>query len=557
MTWGCVEQDGMMHRAGVALAVLVVVTGGSGAMAGGRLVARSPHALPVGFDKVSHLAPTQVHDRTAVLRWLAPRVNAGGRLVTAADTGASASASPRGAAGTLPDVNGDGIDEVFQLTFSPRQYIVRDGRTGRALWQRAAADMYDAQYAWLGSPARRALVVQTFTSSGGVDQAGVAALDARTGITMWSTTSSPTVGGSLPVAFAEVGGVLVGGLSARPHRADDVLVGSLSFAASLAGTAGALVPRIIDGADGTAGEPGTPLVADDLPSLTALPDVTGDGTPDYVLTSNGTARQTILENGATGRPVWQETSADGTSFGSYVELLPGAAAGKLGLLVEDGGFDGGSITAYAAATGTVLWTARGVGAEVIQDADHDGVPDVIVLSFGMDFGFDFEEVSGRTGKGRWHVSVQPPQGNSASSIGGGDGGDLTGDGVNDLLFTLDVAGRSPVHEQLVIDGRSGRTGRYHHLEGIPLGARLSSRGDALIDLLGHPGSVTITARDLSRSLWTQSIPLKGVNSLVFLDFGTLTRARSTDVLVSAFGAGGTYILAMDGHTGRVLWRVRV
>jgi hypothetical protein len=374
---------------------------------------------------------------------------------------------------------------------------------------------------------------------------------------MWSTTSSPEVGGSLPVAFAEAGGVLLGGLSARPHRADEVLVGTVSFAASLAATAGTLVPRLIDGADGTAGTPGTAMISDDLPSLTALPDVTGDGTPDYVLTANGTARQTILENGSTGRPVWQDSSADGTNFGSYVELLPAAAAGKLGLLVEDGGFDGGAITAYAAATGTVLWTAKGAGADVVKDADHDGVPDVIVLSFGFESGFDFEEVSGRTGKTRWHTSVQPPQGDSASSVGGGDGGDLTGDGVNDLLFTLDAAGRSPVHGQLVIDGRSGRTSTYRHLEGLPLRARLSSRGDALIDLLGRPSGVTITARDLSRTLWTLTLPLQGVNSLVFLDYGKLTRANSTDVLASTYGTGGTYILAMDGRTGRILWRVQV
>lgn len=544
----------------MAVAVVVVLMSATGALAQAHPSAvRADRMLPAGFDHGPSMSAGQLHDRASVLRWLAPRVSASGRLVAAADGASSASpdlVGPRGAAGTMPDVTGDGLDEVFQLTFSPRRYTVRDGRTGRVLWQRAAQDLYDAEYALLGTPARRALMVQTFTTTAGVDQAGVTALDARTGATMWTTSGSPTIGADLAVAFVQADGVFLAGVGARPHRADQVLVGSVSFAASIAGAAATVVPRLVDGADGTAGAPGAPLVFDDFPDLRLLPDVTGDGTADYVLTSNGTTRQEVLEDGASGRPVWQHVSPDGTSFGSYVDLLPAAAGGKLGLLVSDGGFDGGAITAYAAATGSTLWTARGAGGEVVQDSDHDGVPDVVLVSFSST-GFDFQGLSGRTGRSRWRTSVSAPQGDGSSSLGGGAGGDLTGDGVDDLLFTLDVAGRTLVHEQFVVDGRSGRTTTYRHLEGSPLGARLSRRGDALVDLLARPGGLVISARDLSRTLWSSSFPLEGVGRLAFLDHGTLTRADPTDVLVSAFGPSGTFVLALDGRTGRQIWRVRV
>jgi hypothetical protein len=325
--------------------------------------------------------------------------------------------SPKAAAGTMPDVTHDGVDDVFQVSYSPRRYLARDGVTGRVLWQRDASGMFYAQYARLGSPARPALVAQTFEQVDGVSRAGVAALDAATGKTLWRTTE-PTDGADLQVGFGTVNASYLAGVSARPGRADEVVLGAFTETFALAAEAAAVHPVTRDGAAGGEIARGVPMVSDDFPWVSAVGDVTGDGLGDVAVTANGNERQAALYDGATGARKWLDVTPDGSQFGSYSELLPRADAGRPAVLAIDGGFDGGGMTAYGV-DGHRLWAASGVSGDVVADSDRDGVPDVIGIGF-TDSGFEVVGVSGRTGKVRYRSGVALPETtNGGASLGGG------------------------------------------------------------------------------------------------------------------------------------------
>jgi hypothetical protein len=522
------------------------------------------------------LPVSEVRDNKALLRWLAAHHGQSRRLLDrsllpdspgwkVANDGGSASGSssaqqsyvaPKAAAGTMPDVTHDGVDDVFQVNYGSRKYIVRDGRTGRVLWQRNASGFFDAEYARLGSPARPALVVQTFSSTGGVDRAGVAALDAGTGKVLWST-DAPASGVDLPVGFGDVNDTYLAGVSTGHGPADEVVIGTITGVASLAGATAAVTPGSLDGATGTLVARGVPLVADDLPWVSALGDVTGDGVGDIAVTANGNERQVALYDGATGARRWLHTTPDGSQFGSYSELLPRADSGRPAVLVNDGGFGGGAVTAYGSG-GKVLWTVAGMTGEVVADSDRDRIPDVIGIGF-TDTGFEVVGISGRTGTIRFRTGIAMPETtNGDASLGGGLAGDLTGDGVTDVLFTRDATGTHPVHDVIVIDGRTGRQHTDRQLRGLPLGARLSGRGDALLDVTATDTRVTLTARTLQQKLWTRRLSARRVIGPAFLDYGRLTTStRTADILASLYGYTGSDIIALNGTTGAVLWRTHV
>lgn len=521
---------------------------GTGTVTG--TVALSPHAPA--------LRASQLHDRAAVLAHLEPGLAASGRLVVRGDVAAQGSLSkstPKAGAGTMPDVTGDGLEDALQINFVQRRFTARDGHTGRVLWTLPEPNAYLAQYARLGSPARPALVVQTFTvDATGLDHAGVAALDARTGKTLWAYDQR-ALGGDAVVAYADAAEVFTAGVLERSTGADDVLVGVASDVGSLVAGASSLAPQVVAGATGTAGTLGQPIVSDGYPLLYPLPDLDGDRVPDYVLTSVGSLDQVSVRNGATGRELWQVTAPDTGAFWSYAVALPNAVApGKPGLLVIDSGFDGGGVTAYDGAKGTALWTVAASDALLLGDVDRDGVSEVALVEFGGS-GFTFRAVSGRTAKPRWSATVSGPAQGSAS-IGGGPAGDLDGDHVQDLLFGINVYGRHPLEQQVVVSGSTGRQQVRTGLFGDPLYAPLSSRGDALVDLDPTASGVTVSARDLRRRLWAVRLPLHGIEAVSFLDHGRMSRGGQ-DVLLSAYGSGGSDIVALDGRTGALMWRTHV
>lgn len=269
---------------GLALLISVLATAAAAADDGPSLSNR-PHGLLAQGRPSSSLVSLE---RAAVWRQRTlDAVRAEGRLLVPADVGASASMSatavPTVAAGSMPDVTGDGRDDVLEVTFRPRRYVAREGRTGRVLWTLPAAGMFGAQYARLGSPARAALLADTWTedATGALTSSGVVALDARTGKTLWSW-SLPSASPGLPAAgAAAVNYVLQQGLLAGPSGStDDVLIGLLDLAIAPTAVAGATTPVVLSGQDGTRRTVGPPVAGDDLAWLYPVGDVDGDGRHD-------------------------------------------------------------------------------------------------------------------------------------------------------------------------------------------------------------------------------------------------------------------------------------
>lgn len=519
------------------------------------------------------LKPSALGDRQAVTAWLAahqtrsPRLldrslvrDGGSWAVTGggSSTVSGSSVRPTALAVTMPDVTHDGVDDVFQVNVVQRRYLVRDGVTGRLLWRRDATDVFDAEYARLGAPARPALLVQSVTTVDGVARFGVLAIDAATGRDLWSANPPSAAVGAL-VAGADVQDEFLAGAAPGRSGADQVVVGRLTGTLGPAGAQASVAPAVLDGASGAQLRQGLPIAADDVPAVSALGDVTGDGVGDIAVTANGTERQAALYDGASGNRSWLHVTPDGNGLGSYADPLVGADRSQAAVLVSDRGFDASSAsTSFSAAGGGQRWTVSGVTGTEVADSDGDRVPDLVGVSFDGD-GFVVVGVSGRTGRVRYRTAVSLPQTvDGSSSATGGSGGDLSGDGVDDQLFQVDATGSHPVHESVVVDGRSGARRAYRALAGWPLGARLADRGDALVDTVAADTTVTLTARTLRRTLWTERLSAHRVVGPAFLDYGRLTRrTRTEDVLLSLFGYDGSDIVALRGDTGRPLWRVHV
>ena len=125
------------------------------------------------------------------------------------------------------------------------------------------------------------------------------------------------------------------------------------------------------------------------------------------------------------------------------------------------------------------------------------------------------------------------------------------------MFTLDATGTRAVHEAVVVDGRTGAQHSDPKLSGFPLGTSLGGRGDALLDVTATDRRVTLTARTLRGTLWTEHVAADRVIGPAFLDHGRLTHACGVDVLASLYGPAGSDILAISGSSGRILWRIHV
>ena len=545
----------------LSIAVLVAAAGVSHSVATPLATHPGKHRQPP-FHATAVLRPSEVHDRAAMMTYFAATMARTPRLLVPELTGtASAAASlqlrPHAAAGSMPDVTGDGLDDVFEITYEPRLYSARDGRSGRVLWSIPAPDYFYASYATLGVPARPALLVQTFSGDTPTSgSAGVAAIDAATGKVMWTyARQSVSVDGVLAY---EQAGVLLAGSSPRPHAADAVLVEIASVLFGAVVSSGASTPMTIDGATGAAGSPGLPMISDDIPRVFALPDLDGDGVADYALASNGTAAQLSVRSGSDGSSLWATAAVTTDGFGSWVEPLANATGiGKPGVVVINDHSDSGTITAYEGSTGRQLWQVDALDAQDIGDANHDRVPELLLFDF-VGNGFGFRSVSGATGAQRWksHVDELPIEGSGGGSLGYGPGGDLNGDAVQDGLVERSRSGRHPLEDQVVLDGATGRQRVFRNLFGAPLGAPLLGARDAVIDVDPTAAALTIKARELGRSVWSRTFAIKDSSGLAFLDHGHF-RDRHNDVIVTTYGKQGTDIFALKGANGATLWRVHV
>jgi hypothetical protein len=362
------------------------------------------------------------------------------------------------------------------------------------------------------------------------------------------------------VTFAESGYVVEQGLLAGPAgAADDVLLAVVNDADALVTYGSGVAPVILSGSDGTRRSAGVPIAGDDFPWLYPLPDVNADGAADYAAAVGGDIDQVSVRSGASGMPLWSSADTTG-SFGVFVQVLGDATGDRRpDLLVIEPGFDAaGKVTAYQGDTGAALWSTPADDAIAVGDIDRDGVLDVETAGFSFsDNTFPFTARSGRTGKLLWASRVDLPVVEGAMSFSAGLGGDLDGDRVQDTLMQLDILGRHPRSEQIVVSGRNGHQRTFRSLIGVPLLASLDGRGDAIVDADVQEGRVVTTARTITRTTWRATTAVRGIGRVFFIDHGRLGLSGGEDVLMSATGSAGGDVLAMNGRTGAVRWRIHL
>lgn len=453
---------------------------------------------------------------------------------------------PAFVAGTMPDITGDRIDDVFEVQYAPRRFVGRDGRSGKVLWTVDGTDLYGLGYARLGAPARPALLAFSISSGAGAPAtSGARALDLRTGKTLWATSvATAGVNGYLQLDLPE-------GLLSRTGKADAVLIARLSFVLTPGIEIGEATPLVLDGANGSTSHTDTPVAGDDIPALWALPDLDGDGTDDYGTTVSGDARQLSARSGATGTVLWSLPQATSSFFTTMDGIVDLDGDRHPDVLVASYGFDsGGLLGVYGGASGKAVWTSGTNGGELLGDINRDGVADVETEDFSGD-AFVFTTWSGRTGKMIWtHREVFPRR--DSTSIGLWYAGDVDGDHALDLLFTLDATGGGPeVQRDVVILGRTGTTRPAPHGV-VPLGAALVGSNAAFLQT--H-AALDLTVRTLSKVLWRRHYPVSGFSQIAFADTGHLSPGGGTDLLLTTFGGDSTDLLALSGPTGALRWRV--
>jgi hypothetical protein len=164
-------------------------------------------------------------------------------------------------------------------------------------------------------------------------------------------------------------------------------------------------------------------------AVISVVDFTGDGVPDAVAGASNEAETTAYVhgiNGATGSIAWSVQPA-GTSVWALAQIDDLNGDGIADVMI--GSFQGGgNYQALNAATGGTLWSGS-TGAslimqlEVLGDVNNDGYNDIAIGHVSPHAAV----ISGLTGQYIWSQSTADNAWYLAN------GGDLTGDGINDLF----------------------------------------------------------------------------------------------------------------------------
>jgi len=162
----------------------------------------------------------------------------------------------------------------------------------------------------------------------------------------------------------------------------------------------------------------------------AVADVTGDGRPELLVTTQGNLVCAL--DGATGTTVWEKRLNAGLRAGLAV-----ARFRRDGPLVAVGSTLGGHLFAMDAANGTMLWSRGGVGsagstAEIV-DVDGDGVVEIVIGSNGIFC------VSG-DGDVRWRFDAPAVAGDVVVADLDGDGElEAVAGAADGVVYCLDAA----------------------------------------------------------------------------------------------------------------------
>lgn len=487
----------------------------------------------------------EIHDEQAVRATLSA-LAAGPFGVPGGVRAASPPAYPYSSVGNVvPDLTGDGLDDVLQVVvMGERRFAAREGRTGRALWSLPAADLFYPRSAGRGRGQPAALVAQTaaFDPVTGLVETGLVSLDGATGRELWR------VGGP---GYPWAGTYLVG-TSPRADRPDAVLALGVTTS-GLPGAPGAAVPLVLDAATGLPLHQGEPLLLTGGVGMTGTPDLDADGVDDYAVVTTDEATTVTARSGATGRPLWS-TSSPGS--GGYLVALPGR--GRPVVQLVEGRDDLRTVlTGFDGLTGRHRWTRLLDGLAELGDADGDGTADVLSTRIDYRAGeVRLTGISALSGRTLWSRTVKEPAERGTEWLPLPQAaGDVDGDGAQDVLVRMIELPRWVERHQVVVAGHDGASRKRTDLLGAPLHGSLRAGRDALLALDGKGRAARLAATDLAGRLWMLPLALEGVAGLTHPQTGALRRTGRQDVLVTAYGGGSTWLLALDGRTGAQLWRL--
>ena len=532
-------------------------------------------------------------DRRLAARILAPDDE--GYVVMVGTSGVSALSSMLT---SLGDLDGNGVGDVADVRYAPRKdkgydlaMYVRDGATGRVVWQRRAV-LPRGHFLFpvplvVGAPARAGLVLVDFGMEDDGDRAvltqTLTALRGRDGRQLWAHRSS----GELKSSESEFSGrdtYIAGTLPLPSGRAPDLLLVTQEFASNYDTGArhGAVAGLALSAANGKARTLVPRVGSDDsVPSLQVVPDLSGDGRDDLGLLVPGSGARVDARRGTDGGVVWTSSPTampDGSSL-SPAGAVTGDRVG--GRVVEDLALAvpptrlpsvltsvadvpptavHGQVLLLAGTTGTQVWSRTGDAAVPVKRAGAPLQPALAVATVDSSNGPDGTTVTLRlvahsmAGDALYDrsYSVSTTQsGEPGFGMGwAGPFGDLQPDGAQDVtvaLFALN--GDDLQYRRYLVDGATGR-----ELQGTdsPLGPSVTGRGTDLVTVTSG-GDLRVTVRrGRDRALLFDRRLRPGSSMDVASAWSEPLTSRCADVLVSAHGKTHEYIAVLSS-TGAPRW----
>jgi hypothetical protein len=307
-----------------------------------------------------------------------------------------------------------------------------------------------------------------------------------------------------------------------------------------------------------------------------VPDLTGDGLDDVVMTLDSTSPIVEALHGHSGTKIWTTHKVAVSGFGGVTavgHLTPGKAPDLAVSRTISMMPPLNQITVVRGSNGHRVWSRKASVTYALSHAGPKGQPAVLLerLVYGMDGthsgnAVTFAAVSSTnkvlyTRRASERVVTANPQTSGSFAEGVEPIGDVQADGAPDFNVQMEVVSSSSTvtHKATVDDLMSGRTGALHKID-FDTGSKGSLHKGAATDLLAvslHNGAPEITAWNGSTRKRYYSKVIPGLHSLFWAWTGGLrvTGHSCSDVSLATTRANGQDTLGVLTARGKRLWSI--